>query len=426
MTEWMFTAEELSLVMGDAELEPWLGSPFLRMAPVSDDSGTAIAPETTPEMIEAIRRIARPESVLGLVVYPPDDPATSWFYGDDAGYALFHETEDGCRVVWPLDELELLDVVIEPLDLPTPTSGFEFSLAMDRSGFEALAAVVDMAQENGLLGFLHRDDPPELSFDTSDLLACWERGMASANLEWMIHRAGALSPVALAPSGEGLARGVQALAEQEALVADNGLWRATPVFAMFCSMLGACNGLAALSTRTRSPEDGAWRLEHLAATRCTEGIWLFDFADISSTDFSLTLRDIPAGELYERLCGAVPAGERTREPEEPPPPESVSAPAEERSCPGCGALLKPDASFCSGCGAPVQQTGQASPAAFCTGCGQQLEPDASFCSGCGAPAQRTKQASPAAYCTACGQQLKPDADFCVACGGRAKGVTGSG
>ena len=386
MSEWMFTAEELSLVVGDAGIDPWLGSPLRRMAPVSDDSGTAIAiaPQVTAEMIDAIRHIARPETVLGLVVYPPDEPETFWFYGDDAGYALFHETVDGCRVVWPLDELELLDFAIEPLDLPRPTSAFEFSLVMDRAGFETLAAVVDMAQENSLLGFLHRDDPPELSFETSDLLACWERGMESADLQWMIHRAGALSPVALAPSDEELARGVQTLADQQALIADNGLWRATPSFAMLCSMLGACNGLAALSTRTRTPDDGAWRLEHVAAARCTEGIWLFDFADITSTDFSLTLVDSSAEESYERVRGALRAGERAREAQVPSRPESASAPADEGSCAGCGAAMTPNASFCSGCGAPVRRTEEQS---FCSNCGARLEPGKRFCASCGTPLQ---------------------------------------
>ncbi|MBN1994665.1 MAG: zinc ribbon domain-containing protein [Anaerolineae bacterium] len=47
-------------------------------------------------------------------------------------------------------------------------------------------------------------------------------------------------------------------------------------------------------------------------------------------------------------------------------------------CPNCGATLKPNAKFCSECGAPIKTQ------KFCSQCGAELESGAKFCPECGA------------------------------------------
>lgn len=48
-------------------------------------------------------------------------------------------------------------------------------------------------------------------------------------------------------------------------------------------------------------------------------------------------------------------------------------------CPKCNEELEDDAVFCSGCGAPIEQT------IFCPQCGEKTSRDSAFCQNCGAP-----------------------------------------
>ena len=47
------------------------------------------------------------------------------------------------------------------------------------------------------------------------------------------------------------------------------------------------------------------------------------------------------------------------------------------NCPSCGAVLAPNARFCSSCGTKIEAK------AFCPGCGVEVAPNAMFCSSCG-------------------------------------------
>jgi len=56
-------------------------------------------------------------------------------------------------------------------------------------------------------------------------------------------------------------------------------------------------------------------------------------------------------------------------------------PGPDGACPKCGDMLKPDARFCSSCGAPCAQA----PIRKCAACGVGIKSGARFCAGCGAP-----------------------------------------
>src|SRR5688572_12075601 len=82
---------------------------------------------------------------------------------------------------------------------------------------------------------------------------------------------------------------------------------------------------------------------------------------------------------------------------------------QETACPECKAKLKPEAKFCTGCGAKIVPK-------TCAECKAPLKPDAKFCAGCGAkageapkpeegkkPAENQDPAKPA------GRMVDPDA-----------------
>lgn len=90
-------------------------------------------------------------------------------------------------------------------------------------------------------------------------------------------------------------------------------------------------------------------------------------------------------------------------PEPIPTPEPVPAPV---VCPNCGAVLKPNARFCSKCGTSLAEPAKPQPdvtaepapkpapgpKSFCKNCGTQLKPGAKFCPICGT--STSKDATP--------------------------------
>lgn len=65
-------------------------------------------------------------------------------------------------------------------------------------------------------------------------------------------------------------------------------------------------------------------------------------------------------------------------PPQNPQPQMQATTASQKRC-SCGAVLSPNAAFCTSCGkkASVEQK------RFCTSCGAPAEPDAAFCAKCG-------------------------------------------
>ena len=94
------------------------------------------------------------------------------------------------------------------------------------------------------------------------------------------------------------------------------------------------------------------------------------------------------------------------------------------TCPNCGELLEPGASFCTMCGSPVSAgapAGTDAGSGVCNVCGAPLDPGASFCIMCGSPvgvaaAPAQAPAAGSGVCPVCGEPLDPGASFCIMCG----------
>src|SRR5512139_264097 len=123
MSKWAFTLAEMGQLLRTANIEPWLGSPLRRLSYPTQSSAASLM-KTTPDMLEALSRIARPEVVLGLVNCPPEEPEFSWFYGLSGGqhFTLYQERDvDGYHVTWPINGQDLFETMESSLTLDQPT-----------------------------------------------------------------------------------------------------------------------------------------------------------------------------------------------------------------------------------------------------------------------------------------------------------------
>jgi predicted nucleic acid-binding Zn ribbon protein len=115
---------------------------------------------------------------------------------------------------------------------------------------------------------------------------------------------------------------------------------------------------------------------------------------------------------------AAPRPIATPHPMVPAPPPVMPAPASQtQTCAQCGAVLRPNAKFCSKCGATITAPKPTAPvSASCPNCGQPLKPGAKFCSKCGAVISGQPAPPRPPTCPRCGRPLKPGARFCAGCG----------
>ncbi len=115
------------------------------------------------------------------------------------------------------------------------------------------------------------------------------------------------------------------------------------------------------------------------------------------------------GALFrESASGSLDSTPAQRYGEERLQQDTKRAPEEsERSCRGCGAVLRREMRFCPQCGIPALKR--------CPACGALRPiPDARFCTACGRPMEP--------ICPACGAPSAADSQFCSACGRRLSGL----
>ena len=383
MDRWTLTTSDIAQLIRNAKIEPWLGSPFRRLE-VSPQSSAASTTQTTPEMLEAVSRIACPEVVLGLVNCPPEEPEFSWFYGLSGGqnFALYQERDvDGYDITWPIHGQDLFETVDSSLALDQPAVNQGISFFLDRNGFETLVALVDIIQEDALVAFLNRMPSPPSRFDAVSLMECCYRTLQQTDLRWMVYRVKFISPIDFVPSLENISEGLESLREKGLLLQNGYQYSLTKRFGLICSQLSACNGFCGLSTRRRIPlpiGESVWDQQHMAALRGIHSLWLLEFTDITSTDFTVRVSDVTPGLLRDRLCAGlllpktqvasppppkerpttkpVPQPEASRVSHPPPPrssPPIKPPPRMEVYCNKCGATLSSNSKFCTKCGAPV-------------------------------------------------------------------------
>ena len=422
MNRWTLTTSDIAQLIRNANIEPWLGSP-LRHLNFPTQSLAASIMQMTPEMLEAVSKIARPEVVLGLVNCPPEEPEFSWFYGPSGGqnFALFQERDvDGHEITWPINGQDLFETVESTLALDQTSVSQGISFSLDRNGFETLAAIVDIIQEDALVAFLNRMPSPPSRFDAVSLMECCYRTLQQTDLRWMVYRVKFISPIDFVPSLEKISEGLESLREKGLLVQNGYQYSLTKRFGLICSLLSACNGFCGLSTRRRIPlpiGESVWDQQHMAALRGINSLWLLEFTDITSTDFTVRVSDVTSNLLRDRLCAGlllpktqvaslpptkerpttkpVPQPETSSVPPPPPPPRSSSQikppPRMEVHCTQCGATLSTNSKFCTQCGTPVgivpssPKTPETPVDRICSKCGSKVRQGKKFCTECGSP-----------------------------------------
>ena len=351
---WTLTAGEISDLLGNAKVKPWLGSPFMHLKSPETISTSSIDKKETPQVCEALTRIACPDVVHGLLHYPPETPDVTWFYGvekDQRFVAHRQEDDNNHHIVWPIYGQTLVQILETALQVDQPAVADNFSLSLDRVTFETLTLIVDFIQEENLLAALGRQTPPQLTFDANDLFKCYMHNQGGIDLRWMVQRAKLLSPSPLVPNPENLDHGLESLSKERILTCEGDRYKPTERFNTACSLMSACIGFCAISTRRRVPQskgDYVWELQHFAALRGIGSLWLFEFSNVTSTDFTVKLGDITSSLLHERIqAGLLLPETQTAEP-------SVHSPEKGSICQNCGAQLHDEMKFCTKCGTQVQ------------------------------------------------------------------------
>jgi len=379
MEQWILKSADIAYVLDNENIEPQLGSPFVRLE--RPDKGLKPpSAQDWPSLVEALATIANPDLVLGLINYPPEDPQFSWFYGNSSNdrLALHKQKFDGTehRIVWPLHPQDVFDDFLSPLQPAMPASCENTALCLDKDTLATVAAIVDIMQEDSLIAFLNRSVPPESSFHASDLLACFYRSLQGADFRWMAWRVKLISPVNLAPSVEDIERGLAGLERKKLTPGIDGRYGLSTELAVLAARLSECSGFSALSIReklARPTHNREWDHQHIAAARGLDSLWLYEFSDIREDNFTLELKDTSPTILQQRL-ESIRLSEEQRVPHSQPLAESHPPPSSDMNqkprvksrktkemshkfCSQCGAKLRPGASFCSGCGYQLSSKG---------------------------------------------------------------------
>lgn len=402
---WNLTAAEIAEILRRTGVEPRHGSPFLRLQGSGPASPDASAIEDTPDIREAIRRIGRPDIILGLLHVPPGEPDVTWLFGatGDPRFAV-HRRDGGMwhRIVWPVHGAALTEIMETAVSIHDAAVTDAFALTLDRKGFATLSAIVDFFQEEALRSAMQRRMPAVPRFDLEDLVCCWQRNLRGTDLRWMAQRAQLISPVRLSLDPEELNIGLGSLAHQGMLTQQGTLFAPSPRFHTACTLLAGCSGFFALSTRrraVRSEREDDWDFQHMAAMRGIGSLWLLEFTGISKSGFTVKLGDVTADLLHERVLAGLLPPER-------PPVVADGCPSPE-CCPECGSRLQPPAKFCPNCGAKIVETadgvetrdtvrvppppvpskpsGPETSGIPCPGCNAVMASGKKFCTRCGTP-----------------------------------------
>lgn len=366
-----FRHSEMAAILEAARLEPVRGSPFKGLEAEVDESAREAARQVSQGACAAASRIAAPDRVIGMVTAVPPEPADFlWLYGNrsDLDFAYHQEDEAGLhRLAWPVDALALIDLAAAPLDLYEPDEHYAVSLSLGREELCALAAITDCVQADALQGMLGHDlplaEPP--TFSLEDMVVLAARSTRSGDLRWMVPRARLMSPIQMDFEEATLRPALGSLEDGGLLLEAGGLFEVTPLLHQVCLLAGTCIGLTAISIRNRAPETGAWSLEHFAIARGSGSLLLFEFADVTATDFLVSIDDITATLAFEWLQRGL-LFEDTPEAEMglPPDPESIQEPA----LPTAPTLEQAQQSFCKRCGTALDAGKR-----FCTSCGAQVK-----------------------------------------------------
>jgi len=378
------SAAQMSHLLKQYGLTPQTGSPLGGCAVLDPEPA---AGEVPPR--EALQCLALPQRVLAVSCWPPQEAPVRWYYGrDDRPDLVQHEAIDSGRqlLVWPVASGMVAEVMQEPLlRYASDVAAGGFRLQTNRDGLLLLAALCDALQEQDVRGFLQRSAADEAPLGPSGLQQAVRKTLAADDLRWSAARFSSLAPTALAQGPAGLEPAIERFLHDNLLRPEGGGYRPTPPLAEVCRRWNAADAFSAV-TRRRLSLEGRWEWEHLAFLHAAGGMFRFEFADIGSGGYTLTISEVDGREILE--WDAVAAGQR-------PVAAASSGPGEIQpgrdTCRACGAELRPGTGFCTQCGTAVTPEGDleaghgAAPAewAHCGNCGSGLKPGARFCTQCG-------------------------------------------
>jgi hypothetical protein len=421
MNKWILKSADIESILQRIQITPWDGSPFCHLPAAAPQPGPAIM--DSEDLGKAVEAISRPDVVMGLIHWPPLYSDASWFYGagGDAPFAYVKASDGAFEISWPVEKNHLVNVVETVLSIKDPLTLDGFALSLDLNGLGAFSTIVDLIQEGALISALNRRPPSPALFDADALLSCFERGNCEIDLRWMVQRMQFMSPVKLSLGREGLDKSLHEFERQGFIVKEGALYRPMSSFYTACTLLGSCSGLCALSMRCRNGSAGTatWDRQHISAMRGMGSLWLFEFADVTAKDCKVTIGDVNADLLRERVMSAVMISCRK---EAPPVPKEKPG-AAKQSCPSCGAGLPAAAKFCSACGQKTETPKPVQPKAAslqsCPQCGAALAAGTKFCTHCGArgvASVETPQPAVKAVCQKCGASGMEGKKFCTKCG----------
>ena len=404
LSSWTLTAPEMMALLRAAGVTPGAGSPLRsRMAKIEAGAeavggggaaagGAGAAPARAGKtgapsegQVDAIKRIARPEVVFGVMNSPPANPETSWFYGlaGDIRLARFEEMPGGAfSVVWPVRRDAITATLRGSIEPGGPVIRHGVSIGLAQNELQTFTAICDIVQEDALLAFVNRNPGMKSRFDAIELYKCYYRSANAPDLRWMAQRMRFMAPVDLAPTLEDLAAGLEALAAKDLLVKAEAGYTPSDKLGTIMALMNDCGGFGAVAKRVLSySERGepAWPLRHVALIAGNRSLWLLDFAETETGDFKAVLSDATLEGVDELLRTKFLAPEPPLVmPRPAPAPSPGPATVSKSACHGCGAALDPGAKFCSMCGAKTAP-------AECPACRAPVEPGARFCGECGKP-----------------------------------------
>ncbi len=358
MNTWTLSGSDLVGFLDETAASPAMGSPLLGLE-APPRQGRPPSVDNRPALADALARIVRPDVVLGMVLYAPArEPEYSWFYAHegDAGFAFHRDDgDDRHEIAWPMDRYVLLESSQAVLSSELLPKGGGTALVLDRNEFEAMAAIVDVMQENALVGLLYRDPSREMRFSENDIVATCNLSRQSPDPRWMVPRATLFAPIDLSFSEESVRGGLESLVRSGLAAREGGFYSPG-------SELGLASG---------------WDHTHFAGMRGADGsLWLFEFTNIESDAFEVELTSVSESVMHGYFKAAVSSGRVPSRPtgdapgeapakEEPPrldqPAAARSRAAREpeatgpRFCRRCGAPLPAGAGFCSACGEEVRK-----------------------------------------------------------------------
>jgi hypothetical protein len=339
MNRWTLSNTEVVHLLREAKIRPGAGSPLGDLGSVPH-AGFVAPIERQADALRAMTVLAGPETILGAMTFaPPEDPDYSWFYGAGSEPGLAYRglsAEGAIEIVWPVDAPWLVRSLSTPLDLERGSDGEEISMVFDRSGFEALAVLADLAQEKSLLALLKRQGFSGMSFEAGDILECARRSGPSDDLRWTAPRFRLVSPIGLSFAEDDLVKGLRSLEAGGLVLRGDGAYTLSLPLGFACAQLSVTTGMSALSVRRKAKGPAGWTIAHVAAIRAGGGLWVLEFSHISATEFEVRMKSAGASEIYGRLkadLGYVPGP---------------------RFCRSCGGPLRTGAAFCPGCGGELR------------------------------------------------------------------------